>query len=40
MDTRLLYIVMEYADFGDLATQIKLRRETQGRANGNSCGFT
>jgi len=30
MDTRLLYIVMEYADFGDLATQIKLRRETQG----------
>ncbi|CAJ1345104.1 unnamed protein product [Effrenium voratum] len=32
MDTRLLYIVMEYADFGDLATQIKLRRETQGRS--------
>lgn len=30
LDSRLLYIIMEYADNGDLATQIKLRRETGG----------
>lgn len=30
LDSRLLYIIMEYADNGDLATQIKLRRDTGG----------
>ena len=34
LDSRLLYIIMEYADNGDLATQIKLKRDTQGLLTG------